>query len=98
MKTRWFKGGVVPIDIREDDGVFVVTASAPKLDPRSLRIEHKGEGHFVVRGTMWVRPRRFRWASQNVVFDFELPEAAQEPLVSYDDPTLTIRVKASESG
>jgi HSP20 family molecular chaperone IbpA len=98
MKAHWFKGGIVPVDIREGDGMIIVTANAPKLDPRSLKIEHTGEGHFVVRGTMWVRPGRFRWASQDVVFDFELPEAAdEEPSVSYEDPTLTIRVKTPGS-
>ena len=99
MTARWPKGGVVPVDIRERDGRVIVTANAPKLDPRSLPIEHRGEGHFVVRGTMWVRPRRLRWLSQDVGFDFELPEAAdEEPSVAYDDPTLTIRLKLPPSG
>jgi hypothetical protein len=88
---------VEPVATPEDDGTIKVREHVPKLDPASLHLEHKGKGHFVVRGIMWVRPRKLQWLTQNVVFDLHLPEAADGELrTSYDDPTLTIRVPPQE--
>jgi hypothetical protein len=88
---------VEPFATREDDGSIAAKATVPKLDQSTLKVERKGEGRFVVSGTMWVRPRRFRWMTQDFVFEVELPEAAgREVMTSYDDPTLTIRVATKE--
>jgi hypothetical protein len=84
---------VEPVATREDDGTITFTAIVPKLDPKSVRIDRKGKGHFVVRGVSWVRPRWWQWLSQDVVFDLELPEALDGTLTtSYDDSTLTMRL------
>jgi hypothetical protein len=87
------KPKVKPVATREDDGTITFTAIVPKLDPKSVQIDRKGKGHFVVRGVSWVRPRWWQWLAQDVVFDLELPEALDGTLTtSYDDPTLTIRL------
>lgn len=53
----------------------------------------RDKGHFVVLGVAWVRPRRWQWLTQEVVFDLDLPEDFDgEVSTSYDDPTLTIRL------
>jgi hypothetical protein len=85
---------VEPVATRDEDGTVSFTAIVPKLDPKTLRIERRGKGHFVVRGVSWVRPRRWQWLSQDVVFDLELPEELDGTLATtYDDPTLTIRLR-----
>ena len=87
--------GTAPaFDVHENgDGTFSLTAHVPKLDRRTLRVEDKGSGHYVVHGTMWVRPGRVRWFTQEVVFDLQGPETMSgEPSVHYEDPTLTIHV------
>jgi HSP20 family molecular chaperone IbpA len=85
-----------PTVTRDEDGTLVIRAPAPDLLEDSIRVEHKGEGHFLVTANSRPALDHRLLTKDTFSFDLNLPaEADGVPALTYRDGVLEIRIAPS---
>jgi hypothetical protein len=79
---------------RHEDGSILVSLRAPKLISETIRVQHKGRGHFLVTARSRPNENHDRRGETEFVIDLNLPDDVDGTATpTYWDPTLEILVK-----